>query len=109
MKKTFKVGELVYTRNVGYPYNRTDDGGESWEGASCIVSKLNTGWDGTYIEVTPIFPIKTIHGHVMESCVFQPEQLVKETRPWLKKNLKRIVNFRKEVTKTNEYLKRLLD
>ena len=108
MKKKFKVGDLVYTRNVGYPFNRTDDGGESWEGASCIVSKLNTGWNGTYIEVTPIFPIKTTSG-TMDSCIFQPEQLVKETRPWLKKNLKRILNFRKEVTRTSEYLKQLLD
>ena len=108
MKKKFKVGDLVYTRNVGYPFNRTDDGGESWEGASCIVSKLNTGWNGTYIEVTPIFPVKTANG-IMESCIFQPEQLVKETRPWLKKNLKRIINFRKEVTRTSEYLKQLLD
>lgn len=99
MKHNFKLDDLVYTKNVGYPYNKIDDGGESWEGASCIVTKLEVNKD--YIEVKSLFPIKTRNGF-MDSCVFFPEQLIKENRPWLKKHLKDIIRLREKLVKISE-------
>ncbi len=103
----FKIGNLIYTKDVGYPFDRTDDGGESWEGVSAIVTKLNTGWDKSYIEITPIFPVKS-KGGTMATCIFQPEQLRIEERPWLKKNLKKIVQFRNKIEDTRNKLEELL-
>jgi hypothetical protein len=59
-KHTLNVGDLVYTKDVGYPFNRTDNGNESWEGVSCIVIATNTGWNNSYVEVEALFPANIV-------------------------------------------------
>ena len=106
MKKKFKVGDLVYLKNVGFPFNRTDDGHESWEGASCVVTEpvVNT----QYVRVKPIFPIKC-GNYSMDECVFHPENVIKENRPWLKKNLSKIVKSKNELLDISEKVQDLLN
>lgn len=95
-----KVGDLVYTKNVGYPFDRTDDGHESWEGVSCVVTAMNAGWSKDMIEVTALFPIKCGHGHTpMTSCLFHAHQVKPEDRPWLKKRLKDIMRLKNVLRK----------
>jgi hypothetical protein len=104
MKHKLKVGELVFLKNVGYPYNRTDDGGESWEGASCIVTELNSGYDKDMVTVEPLIPIKIRPRETMTSCLFHSESVVKENRPWLKKNLTTLFKYKKELLKLAEII-----
>lgn len=94
--KKLKIGELVFLKNVGYPFNRTDDGRESWEGASGVVTGLNVG-PMKMVEVTPLSPIKADFGHRMINCVFHPESVCRENRPWLRKHLKDILKLKKEL------------
>lgn len=91
-KSTLKVGDLVYLKDVGFPYNQTDRCGETWEGASCIVIGLNSGFNQDMIDVEPIFPIGD-----MNSCLFWAESIKKEDRPWLKNNLKIILKYKKKL------------
>lgn len=93
-----KVGDIVYLKNVGYPYDRTDSGHESWEGVSCTVTNTKAGSGGAYIEVAPFFPMRSGHGHPpMKSCLFYPSQVQKEDRPWLKKHLEDILALKKSL------------
>ena len=92
--KKLRIGQCVYTKNVGFPFNRTDDGGESWEGACCRVIGLNAGACKNMVDVEPIIPIKTSTG-LMSRCLFWPEQVVPEDRPWLVKHLKDILKLKK--------------
>lgn len=95
-----KVGELVYTKNVGFPFDRTDDGHESWEGVSCIVTALNVGASKDMVEVQPLFAVKCGHGHTpMTSCLFHPNQVKREDRPWLKKHLRDIMKLKNVLRK----------
>ena len=107
MNNTLKVGDLVYTKNVGYPFNRTDDGGDSWEGASCIVIELNTGANKRMVNVEALIPIKIRPRDFMETCLFYPEQLVKEDRPWLAKHLNAILSFKTKVNDMADFCERL--
>jgi len=104
MKHNLKVGDLVYTKDVGYPFNRTDNGNESWEGVSCIVIATNVGRNGEYISVEALFPIRH-----MKTCVFFPEQVIKEDRIWLKNNLKKIMSFKKKLVETIDFCNETLD
>lgn len=89
MKNSLKVGDLVYLKDVGFPYDRTDDGHESWEGASCIVLALNAGYYKDMIRVEPLLPIGD-----MKECLFYPHSVKKEKRTWLKKHLKDIFRIK---------------
>ena len=93
MSTKLKVGQLVYTKNVGYPFNRTDNGGETWEGTCCRVVGLKAGATKDMVDVEPLFPIKTPHGE-MTRCLFWPEQVHPEDRPWLKRHLKDIMKLK---------------
>lgn len=97
-----KVGDLVYLKNVGFPYHKPGKAEErySWEGASCLVTRLNAGYDGRYVEVAPLYPMVVPNGHIMETSVFHPEQCVHEDRPWLKHNAKRLAAMRELMIKT---------
>ena len=98
-----RIGELVYLRNVGYPFDRTDDGHESWEGASCTVTRLNTGAGNAYIEVRPLIPIRIrSNGEVMTHCLFRPDQIVRESRPWLRKHLRALIRVRDQLSSLRE-------
>lgn len=92
-----RIGQLVYTKNVGFPYNRTDDGGESWEGVCCRVTKLKAGWHKDMVEVEAVIPVKTSHGRTMTSCLFWTENVKPEDRPWLRRHLKDILNLKKKL------------
>ena len=103
-----RFGQLVYTKNVGFPFNRTDDGHESFEGASAIVVGVNVGANKQMIDVEFLIPMKTPQG-TMNTCLFHPEQLKEENRPWLKKHLKKILSFRKEVAKMADFCNKMVD
>jgi hypothetical protein len=106
MKRKFKKGQLVYTKDVGYPYNRTDNGAESWEGVSCIV--IEPVVNKNYVRVEAIFPVKTVSG-IMTDCVFYPNSLRHENRPWLKRHLQKIIKFRKTVENAQKIFKEILE
>lgn len=95
--KTLKVGDIVYLKNVGFPYNRTDNGMDSWEGASCVVEATNTGVKNAYISVRPILPLRADHGHKMSMALFSPEHVIREDRPWLKKHLKEVLALKRKL------------
>lgn len=97
-----KVGDLVYLKNVGFPYHQPGTVNErySWEGASCTVTRLKAGYDGRYVEVAPLYPMLVENGHIMETCIFHPEQCIPEDRPWLKNNAKRLAAMRELMIKT---------
>ena len=99
--KKLKVGDLVYLKDVGFPFNKTDDG-ESWEGASCRVTNIQAGVDGRYIEVEPIIPIKTDRG-IMTTCLFDSTQVRLEDRPWLRKRLRDILALREKLLEVAEF------
>lgn len=108
--KTLKIGDLVYLKDVGYPYTRTDDGGESFEGASGTVISLNAGYSKDMVDVQFLFPIKTTGGDgSMSSCLFFPSSVIKENRPWLKKHLKKVFTLREELLKLSEKIKEELE
>jgi hypothetical protein len=110
MAKKLRVGELVYLKNVGYPFDNTADGGESWEGASCIVTELNAGANKQMVTVEPLIPIR-IRGNnreFMKDCLFYPSQVIRENRPWLKKHLKSLIESKKELIALSEKLHRKL-
>ena len=71
-----KVGDLVFLKNVGFPFHRADDKKETWEGASCIVLGLNEGARRDMVKVAPLLPISG-----MKDCLFFPEQVKLENRP----------------------------
>lgn len=111
MKSKLKVGDLIYLKDVGFPYNgEGSDGYESMEGASAIVKELNAGYNGKYISVEFIIPIKNRQrSQPFTSCLFHPESCVKENRPWLKKNLKQIIAVKNELRKTQEKIVDILN
>ena len=92
MTHKLKVGDYVYLKDVGFPYDRIDNGHESWEGASCQVIALNAGYNGNYIRVRALYPILCGNGKSMQDCVFLPQCCIPEDRPWLLANLTRINN-----------------
>ena len=94
--KKLRVGELVYLKNVGFPFNRTDNGNESWEGASCRVINPTAGVGGQYVEVETLIPIKTERA-TMSVCLFDPTYVIRENRPWLRKHLKEILGLKKKL------------
>ena len=95
-EKQLKIGELVFLKNVGFPYNKVTRGQDTWEGVSGIITALNVGHNKQYVEVTPLLPMKTEHGP-MSSLVFWPDQVVRENRPWLKKHLKDILKLKRKL------------
>jgi hypothetical protein len=108
--KSYRIGELVYLKDVGYPFDRTDDGGESWEGASCVVTELNSGFTHDMITVELLFPIKCGPGRgIMTGCLFYPSQVVKENRPWLKKHLEQIFESKKKLLMVAREVNALLE
>ena len=105
-----KTGDLVYLKNVGFPYNRTDDGHESFEGASGTVTSVSAGARKDMVNVKFLIPIKCGHGHSpMAECLFFPHCVVKETRPWLKKYLKQILAFRKQMQAVGEMCQKMAE
>lgn len=106
--KPLRIGELVYLRNVGFPFDRTDDGHESWEGASCEVVQGeaqpgSVAHSMSMICVRPLLPIKSDRGRVgPEDAHFHPESVVRETRPWLRKHLKGLLRVRKQLLTLRE-------
>lgn len=95
-----RIGELVYLKSVGYPFNRTDDGHESWEGVSAVVTDTHAGATKDYIEVEPLFPVRCGSGHPpMRSCLFHPHQVKREDRPWLRKHLRDIMKLKNALRK----------
>lgn len=102
--RPLKKGDLIYLKNVGFPFNRTDGGYESWEGASCTVLSAKAGHGGSYILVRPILPINGGFDPIPEG-LFHPEQCVRENRPWLKKHLKDIVKLREQLNTLADAIK----
>jgi hypothetical protein len=96
-KTNLKAGDLVYLKDVGYPYNRTDDGGETWEGASGIVLDTKAGYNKDMIDVEILLPVESRRGEFMKTCLFYTNVVKKENRPWLKKNLRKICDYRKKL------------
>lgn len=95
-----KVGELVYLKDVGFPYDQEGNGHESWEGVSCVVTAVNASAMKNMIEVEPFFPVKCGHGHTpMTSCLFHTNQVKREDRPWLRKHLRDIMKLKKALRK----------
>lgn len=104
--RPLKVGDLIYLKNVGFPFNRTDNGCESWEGASCVVISSKAGHGGGYIQVEPLIPVRCEDGHgVMSSCLFHPEQCIPEDRPWLRKHFKGILKLRNQLNTLADAIK----
>jgi hypothetical protein len=95
--RKLRVGTIAYLKNVGYPYDRTDDGSDSWEGASCVVTQLNAGACGKMVEVRLFMPIRTTHGRFMDGSLFDGSIVIPEDRPWLKKHLKNLLDFDKQL------------
>lgn len=107
-----KVGTLVYLRNVGFPFNRTDDGHESWEGASCVVVESDAQPGSVahamgMICVAPILPMRDERGRAgLESAHFHyPEQVVRESRPWLRKHLRATIRLRTQLLTLSDTIK----
>ncbi len=114
MKKPrkFKVGEIVYLKGVGFPENRTDDGGETWEGVSGVVAP-NPAQKGacgcSMIYVRAFCPLRTGRGkETMDATFFFPEQVRREDRPWLKRHLKTIFTAQEELVRLRDKLVKLL-
>lgn len=97
VKTNLKAGDLIYLKDVGYPYNRTDDSGETWEGASGIILNVHAGYNRDMIEVETLLPVKTSQGDVMKTCLFHDKVVKKENRPWLKKHLSQILKFKQRL------------
>ena len=55
------------------------------------------------------FPIRMSTGDYMKTCVFYPEQVIKEDRIWLKNNLKKIMSFRKKLVETIDFCNKTLE
>lgn len=102
--RPLKKGDLIYLKNVGFPFTRTDGGYESWEGASCTVLSPKAGYGGSYILVRPILPVNSGLEPIAE-CLFHPEQCARENRPWLKKHLKDIVKLRTQLNTLADAIK----
>lgn len=103
--RPLKKGDLICLKNVGFPFNRTDGGYESWEGASCIVLAVPAGAYNRCVQVAPLIPIKNGGEGAMEDCLFHPEQCARENRPWLKKHLKDIVKLRTQLNTLADAIK----
>ncbi len=91
-----KVGDLCYLKDVGFPYTRTDDGGESWEGASCVVRRLNAGVRKDMVYVETLLPMR-VSGRKddqMPGAYFYPDNVRKENRPWLRAHIRQIIKLR---------------
>lgn len=97
-KRQFKVGDLVVLHNPGYPYTRSDDGGDDWTGASAVVSAINAGASRDMIEVELLLPIRVGPGkQTMNGSLFFPTSMRLEDRPWLKRHIKQLFKCRKEL------------
>ncbi len=109
--RTFKVGEIVYLKGVGFPQNRTDDGHETWEGASGVVAP-NPAQDGAIgqrmVYVRSFRPIKCGHGRTIEATFFHPYQVRREDRPWLKKHIKAVFAAQAEMARLRDRLIKIL-
>ena len=108
MKKNcgFKIGEIVFIKGAGFPENRTDNGHESWEGVSGVVAP-NPAQKGALGErmvyVRAFKPMRCrFDGGTMDATFFHHDQVKRENRPWLRKNLR-------EIFKARENLERLRD
>lgn len=113
--KPLRIGEIVYLKNVGFPFNRTDDGHESWEGVSGVVAPSpaqpgSPAAQSKMVYVRAFRPIKTGHGReTMDACHFHyPEQVRRENRPWLRRNLKAVFAAQAELRKLRDKLMTLL-
>lgn len=103
--RPLKKGDLIYLKNVGFPFDQNGDKQESWEGASCVVLATNAGHGGSYIQVKPLIPVKAGSIGPMTDGLFYPEQCIREDRPWLKKHLKDIVKLREQLNTLADTIK----
>lgn len=110
IKNKLKVGDLVYLKDVGFPFNgEGTDGYDSMEGASATVIAINSGYSKDLVNVEFIFPFKSkSRTETMDTCHFHPTSVCKENRPWLKKNLTKIVAAKSELIKTQEKIVEIL-
>jgi hypothetical protein len=102
--RKLRKGELVYLKNVGFPF---DQSGHSWEGASCVVVDPEVGEDKRFVRVAPLLPMRAENGQFMRDCLFHPETVIRESRPWLRKNLKQILALRKKLVEFSELAQEL--
>lgn len=109
-KNALKIGDLVYLKDVGFPFNGGGtDGYDSMEGASATVIAINSGYYRDMIKVEFLFPFKSkSRNETMDTCHFYPVSVHKENRPWLEKNIKRIVAAKSELRKTQERIVEIL-
>lgn len=49
------------------------------------------------VEVEAMIPVKTSHGRTMTTCLFWPDKVKPEDRPWLKRHLKDILKLKKKL------------
>jgi hypothetical protein len=103
-----KVGDLCYLKDIGFPYDSTHDGGESWEGASCVVRVLNAGLRKNLVDVELLLPIRTQNGRIMHGSIFHQESVLKEDRPWLKKHVRQILKMKTKLREFTETVEELL-
>jgi len=89
MKKLkFKKGDLVYLKNVGFPFDKPEEPRENFEGASCTV----LGYINGYVNVKPLILTGS-----KEDWLFDESNIEKENRPWLKHHLKALLKARKQL------------
>ena len=84
-KLKFKKGDLVYLKNVGFPFHKPEEPENSLEGASCTV----IGYVNGYVSVKPLI----LTGNIID-YLFDESNIVKEDRPWLKRHLDSIIKIR---------------
>ena len=107
MPKKLKVGELIYLKNVGFPYDGNGTGGyDSMEGSSAIVKNLNAGANHRMVEVEFLLPIKSKErGHPpFVTCLFHPESCIVENRPWLRKYLKALIESKQTLIRLAKHI-----
>ena len=105
-----KIGDLVYLRNVGFPFDGRGTGGwESIEGMSCVVVKLKSGSNKEYIELQPLLPVtSTIQSLDPANVLFPASNVVLEDRPWLKNHIKNLLGVRLAAAHLREALNVIL-
>jgi hypothetical protein len=104
--KKLRAGELVFLKNVGFPFNKPE---YSWEGASCVVIDPEAGDGKAYVKVAPLLPMICENRTVMKDCLFHPDTVIRENRPWLKKHLKQVIALRKKLSEFSVLAQALTD
>lgn len=91
-KIKFREGEIVWIDDPGVPY-------QDWNGASCIVENPKAGDRGRYVAVRLAIPFPPSGSF---TALFHSDDVKRETRPWLKKHLRKFITLRDGLLKTAE-------